>query len=178
VPFGRGHFRNVVCPSRLSCRLILTCTAFEARYADLARGLPNRTRRANGTSTTRRPSLSTTLTHSSNPLGSSASSNVYHPPHHYNRQATANTTYSKEEILNLFKAQESNGSVSSSKLLDLVDSDFGTSSTVSGGWGRSGDEISVDGVGLCWDKDGGVKPISLEEMTEEEREVCHYSCRG
>ncbi|KAA8894985.1 hypothetical protein FN846DRAFT_971644 [Sphaerosporella brunnea] len=132
-------------------------------------------RRANGsvgTSTTRRPSLSTTLTHNTNntstvPLTSS-SSNVYHPPHHYNRQAAAaNTTYGKEELLNLFKVQESGGTLGS-KIADLVDTDFGAG-TNSGGWGRSGDE-TTNGVDMCWEKEGGLKPISLEEMAEEERE--------
>jgi len=57
-----------------------------------------------------------------------------------------------------------------SKLADLVDTDFGGSAIASGGWGRSGDE-ATNGVDMCWEKDGGLKPISLEDMTEEEREV-------
>lgn len=130
--------------------------------------LPDRTRRVNGTSSssTRRPSLSTTLTHPTTPL-SSGSSNVYHPPHHYNRQgAGANTTYGKEELLNIFKSQESSGGLG--KVSDLLETELNGSG--SGGWGRSGDE-AINGVELCWEKDGGLKPIGLDEMTEEEREV-------
>ncbi|KAI5779357.1 hypothetical protein EDC01DRAFT_696219 [Geopyxis carbonaria] len=129
------------------------------------------TRRANGNSTssaTRRPSLSTTLTHSNAPLTSS-SSNVYHPPHHYNRQTTAqNTTYGKDDLLNIFRAQES-GSGFSKRLPELLDGDFNASSSTTGGWGRGGEE-SLNGVDLCWEKEGGVKPIGLEEIAEEERE--------
>lgn len=130
--------------------------------------MTNRTRRANGTSSSRRPSLSTTLTHSSaNPLIPSGSSNVYHPPHHYNRQgAGASTTYSKEDLLNVFKAQESSGGLE--LVSDLLEPDFKGSG--SEGWGRTGDE-SGDGVSLCWKQDGGLKPIGLEEMSEQEREV-------
>lgn len=139
-----------------------------------------RTRRVNGASSnsaSRRPSLSTTLTHSSTPLTSS-SSNVYHPPHHYNRQpAAASTTYGKDELLHIFKVHESAGSVGC-KIADLLDTDFGASpSTASGGgggWGRSGDEPAPSGVEACWDKDGGQKPISLEEMTDEDREVGRF----
>ncbi|KAI5850837.1 hypothetical protein BZA05DRAFT_474176 [Tricharina praecox] len=133
-------------------------------------------RRVNGAvsnSTTRRPSLSTTLTHNNNAASTvpltSAASNVYHPPHHYNRQAVAAPgTYGKDELLSLFRVQESGGSMGS-KLADLVDTDFGGSATASGGWGRSGDE-ATNGVDMCWEKDGGLKPVSLEDMTEEERE--------
>jgi len=38
-----------------------------------------------------------------------------------------------------------------------------------GGWGRSGDEVC--GAEVCWDKEGGLKPVSLEDMNEEEKEV-------
>lgn len=93
---------------------------------------------------------------------------MYHPPHHYNRQATANTTYGKEELLSLFKLQESGGNLG--KLQDLVDTDFGGPGPASGGWGRSGDD-PTNGVDMCWEKEGGLKPVALEDMTEEEREV-------
>jgi PERQ amino acid-rich with GYF domain-containing protein len=167
------------------CLGVIQSLGFNARINSIGRTqrnsetdftLPRRTRRANGAgsnSTTRRPSLSTTLTHNNStsstaPLTSSAS-NVYHPPHHYNRQsAAASTTYGKEELLNLFKVQESGGSLSG-KIAELVDTDFGAGAN-SGGWGRSGDE-ATNGLDMCWEKEGGLKPISLEEMGEEEREV-------
>ncbi|TGZ78599.1 hypothetical protein EX30DRAFT_397746 [Ascodesmis nigricans] len=126
------------------------------------------TRRVNGnsSSTTRRPSLSTTLTHTTTPL-SSGSSNVYHPPHHYNRQgAGGSTTYGKEDLLNIFKSQEGSGGLE--KVDGLLESELNGSGA--GGWGRSGDE-AINGVELCWEKDGGLKPIGLDEMTEEEREL-------
>jgi PERQ amino acid-rich with GYF domain-containing protein len=75
------------------------------------------------------------------------------------------TTYAKEDLLNIFKAQEQSGSFRDLK--DLLLGDLGTSN--GGGWGRSGDEAG--GAEVCWDKEGGLKPVSLEEMAEEEREV-------
>jgi len=41
-----------------------------------------------------------------------------------------------------------------------------------GGWGRSGDEVC--GAEVCWDKEGGLKPVSLEDMNEEEKEVRYW----
>lgn len=133
-----------------------------------------RTRRANGSSsisTTRRPSLSTTLTHPINPLAST-SSNVYHPPHHYNRQSAANnTTYGKEDLLSIFRNQDTSGTLSKN-IPDLLEGDL--NSAGSGGWGRS--EEPASGVELCWEKEGGLKPIAFEDLTEEEREVCRLLC--
>lgn len=131
----------------------------------------SRSRRPNGTSSShRRPSLSTTLTHpptsqhSQPPL----TPNVYHPPHHPVRGGSAgvvNTTYAKEDLLSIFKAQEQSGSFRDIK--DLLLGDLVTSN--GGGWGRGGDEAG--GAEVCWEKDGGLRPVSLEEMAEEEREV-------
>jgi PERQ amino acid-rich with GYF domain-containing protein len=45
-------------------------------------------------------------------------------------------------------------------------------------WGRRDDHgrEGQSGVDLCWDKDGSIAPLSLSDMTEEEREVCYASC--
>lgn len=141
---------------------------------------PSRTRRANGTSSTptshRRPSLSTTLTHPptsqhSQPPLTPSGSNVYHPPHHYNRGGVGgsiNTTYSKDDLLGIFKQQDQNGG-GLREVKDLILGELGHGS--GGGWGRAGDE-GIGGAEVCWEKDGGLKPVSLEEMIEEEREVC------
>ncbi|CAZ79995.1 unnamed protein product [Tuber melanosporum] len=132
-------------------------------------------RRPNGTSNSshRRPSLSTTLTHpptsqhSQPPLTPSAS-NVYHPPHHFNRSgagSAVSTSYGKEDLLSIFKAQEQNGTLREVK--DLLLGDLGSGS--GGGWGRGGDEAG--GAEVCWDKEAGSKPVSLEDMSEEEKEL-------
>ncbi|KAI5783013.1 hypothetical protein FPQ18DRAFT_358634 [Pyronema domesticum] len=130
-------------------------------------------RRVNGAtsnSTTRRPSLSTTLTHPINNSLPSSASNVYHPPHHYNRQAAVDkSSYGKDELLDIRRMQEAAGQLGS-QLVDLLDTDFEGSGSANAGWGRGGDD-PTNGVDLCWDKDGGLKPLALEPLTEADQEL-------
>lgn len=42
-------------------------------------------------------------------------------------------------------------------------------------WGRSGDEAVANGAEVCWEKNGGLKPMSLQEMDEAEKEVCIHA---
>lgn len=80
-----------------------------------------------------------------------------------------NTTYSKDDLLGIFKQQDQNGGGGLREVKDLILGEQGPGS--GGGWGRGGDE-GAGGAEVCWEKDGGLKPVSLEEMIEEEREVC------
>lgn len=79
-----------------------------------------------------------------------------------------NTTYSKDDLLGIFRQQDQNGG-GLRDVKDLILGELGSGN--GGGWSRSGDDGS-GGAEVCWEKDGGLKPVSLEEMTEEEREVC------
>lgn len=81
---------------------------------------------------------------------------------------SVNTTYSKDDLLGIFRQQDQ-GSSGLRDVKDLILGELG--SGTGGGWGRSGDEGSGSAE-VCWEKDGGLKPVSLEDMTEEEREVC------
>lgn len=69
-------------------------------------------------------------------------------------------------MLGIFRQHDQNSNVLRD-VKDLILGELGSGS--SGGWGRSGDE---GGAEVCWEKDGGLKPVSFEEITEEEREVC------
>lgn len=77
--------------------------------------------------------------------------------------------------MHLFRAQKEAGEVKES-LSDLYVGAWEPS--ISNGnsgasWGRK-DDVGRDGqtgVDLCWDKDGTIIPLSLAEMTEDEREV-------
>lgn len=81
-----------------------------------------------------------------------------------------NTTYSKDDLLGIFRQQDQNGN-GLREVKDLILGDLGPGS--GGGWSRSGDDgAGGAGAEVCWEKDGGLKPVSLEEMVEEEREVC------
>ena len=44
-----------------------------------------------------------------------------------------------------------------------------------GGWGKKDDQRESAGTDICWDFEGSVRPISLSEMDEEEREVLDLS---
>lgn len=43
--------------------------------------------------------------------------------------------------------------------------------TNSGGWGKKDDVKEAAGPDICWDFEGNVSPMALQEMTEEEKEV-------
>lgn len=138
------------------------------------------------TQTFRRPSVATTLAQqkdgsqsNNNPTPSSA--NVYVPPHmnsnhqsSYNRNgSSAETRYSKDQLLDLFKTQERNG-FSSTNVNDLfIDgwSPGAVNGTSNGGWGKRDDTREAAGADICWDHEGSVNPIAIQEMNEEEREV-------
>ncbi len=43
--------------------------------------------------------------------------------------------------------------------------------TSNGGWGKRDDMKEAAGPDICWDHEGSVNPVAMQEMTEEEREV-------
>lgn len=51
-----------------------------------------------------------------------------------------------------------------------------TNGAASASWGRKDDHgggrEAPSGVDQCWDKDGAILPLSLTDMTDDEREVC------
>ena len=117
----------------------------------------------------------------SNTIPSSGS--VYVPPHlnsnyqsNYNRNgSSAESRYSKDQLLDLFRAQEKNAS-SNANLDDLYVEGWNPASAnggSSGGWGKR-DDHKDGGPEICWDHEGSVHPIGLIEMSEEEREVLSH----
>lgn len=154
----------------------------------------HRSRRANGaTQTFRRPSHATTPAASTAQSASrdpaathqSSSSNpaVYVPPH---AQSTRNGSsvegrYSRAQLLQLFRSQRDLDDIKHG-LSDLFVGAWepsisnGTSGT---GWGRRDDHgrEGQSGVDSCWDRDGAIEPLSLNEWTDDEKEVCHRQMR-
>jgi PERQ amino acid-rich with GYF domain-containing protein len=150
-----------------------------------------RPRRANGaTQTFRRPSHAPTLSGStsqstsreaSGPMtSSSANPGVYVPPHaQFGRNgSSAEGRYSRDQLLQLFHAQR--------ETEDIRDGMSGlyvggwepniSNGTSNATWGRRDDPSreTQSGVDLCWDRDGSTLPLSLSDMTEEEKEVCQF----
>ncbi|KAL8784349.1 MAG: hypothetical protein Q9213_004000 [Squamulea squamosa] len=142
--------------------------------------------RANGATTTfRRPSLGTNLSHQretaqSNATATNHNTGVYVPPHmnsnyqaSYTRGASSETRYSKEQLLELFRAQARNSS--SPHISDLYVDGWHPSSTnglTNGGWSRK-DELKDGSAGpeMCWDHEGKVQPLALSDMTDQEKEA-------
>lgn len=139
-----------------------------------------------GTATFRRPSQaqvqaqanSTAHTRESS---QQANSNVYVPPHMNSgfsasapRSNTVEAKYSKEQLLEIFKAQVSRGlNGHSSEVLTEGWTPGSQNSAGNGGWMRRDDaKEGPGGPDLCWDTTASVKPLGLAPLDNEEQEVC------
>ncbi|ORY07398.1 hypothetical protein BCR34DRAFT_518357 [Clohesyomyces aquaticus] len=145
-------------------------------------------RRANGaTQTFRRPSHAPTLSGStaaapsregSVSINNSSSNNpgVYVPPHAQSGRngSSFDNRYSRDQLTQLFRGLRDSEEIHDG-LSDLYvgawepNASNGASSAT---WGRR-DDLAREvqgGVDLCWDKDGNVLPLSLHQMTDEERD--------
>lgn len=134
-----------------------------------------RPRRTNGaTQTFRRPSGATTNTpttvQQTEPLASLPPR--YVPPH---RNGTLpDTRYGKEQLLDLYKAQQSAEGGLSDGLQGLLMGGFhpDVANGTASGWARvEQSRDSQPGPEACWEKDGSVVPLGLTDMDDDEREV-------
>ena len=81
--------------------------------------------------------------------------------------------YTKDRLLDIYKAQQSADAPSRDVANLFVGNwDPGHSNGTNGrGWGKSHDARDSHGPTVCWDANGSVHPIGLEEMSEVERSV-------
>ena len=147
--------------------------------------LRSRARTNGATQTFRRSSAATNLSQQRESTQSSGnpptpSGNVYVPPHlNSNYQSTygrngssSDTRYSKDQLLELFKTQSKSGSLNTNVNDLLLDGwTPGINGASNGGWGKRDDHKDVAGPEMCWERDGGVQPMALLDMTAEEKEV-------
>lgn len=144
--------------------------------------------RTNGaTQTFRRPSLGTGLSSQKeistlNNTSSIPGSGVYVPPHlnagyqsSFSRNgAAAESRYSKDQLLDLFRAQSKSGQANPNVADFFVDGwnpDIASNAS-NGGWTKK--EEFKDGSGgpeICWDYEGVSHPLGLIEMGDNEKEV-------
>ncbi|KAI9715583.1 MAG: hypothetical protein M1812_005887 [Candelaria pacifica] len=163
----------------------------QARGENSGSGDWSRARTNGATQTFRRPSLATNLSHSSqhqreglNQVSATGSnSGVYLPPHlNSNYQANvsrsgnaADNRYSREQLLGLFKSQSESGDLSKNlSSLFIGGWDPKNTSGVNGGsWSRRDESARevAPGPDVCWDHEGGVQPLALFDMTEEDKEL-------
>jgi PERQ amino acid-rich with GYF domain-containing protein len=148
----------------------------------------SRARRTNGaTQTFRRPSHATSLSgstaHSASreaPASQNASnSGVYVPPHAQpgRNGSSAEGRFSRDQLTQLFRTQRDGDELAdglSNLSMGAWDS-HATNGAAGASWGRNHDHSRdvQSGVDQCWDRDGSIEPLSLRDLTDEEREVCY-----
>ena len=85
--------------------------------------------------------------------------------------------YSRSQLLDLFKQQRGMGDLEGDLAeLYVGEGDVGVSNGSTQGmskWARR-EEAKENGNGpdICWDRGGGIEPLGLTDLTEEEKEVC------
>ncbi|KAF5867017.1 hypothetical protein ETB97_006863 [Aspergillus alliaceus] len=149
-----------------------------------------RTRMNGATQTFRRPSVATNPSHSrdtSQPASATTpTAGTYTPPHMLSNYqssalrngATNDTRYSKDQLLELYKSQREMG-VLGKNLADYLAADWNPqveASAINGAWGRREDsKDNPSGPGVCWDHGGQMEPLSLVDMTDDEKELFSLS---
>jgi PERQ amino acid-rich with GYF domain-containing protein len=135
------------------------------------------------TQTFRRPSVATNLSHtrdSSQPMSASTpTSAAYIPPHlsssyQPRNGSTADSRYSKEQLLSIFKTQRDSGSLGKNMGDHFLAAwnPLEDSSSTNGAWGKREDQKDPSsGPEVCWDHLGLHGPLALSDLTDEEREV-------
>ncbi|KAL1843242.1 hypothetical protein VTJ49DRAFT_2573 [Mycothermus thermophilus] len=138
--------------------------------------------RSNGTRTFRRPSTTPYNNSNSNPSAapeaSQPSSTEAAPQTNANPALISSDTpsflrYTKEELLDIYKNSFDSSLVDTSSLLmPTWNPTPQINGTQTRPWGKTSDSSHApQDPSACWDADGTVKPISLEEMSAEEREM-------
>lgn len=98
-----------------------------------------------------------------------------HPSHY---EHSIDTRYSKNQLLDIYRAQEESGGLQADVSRLFVNNwnpeqSNGTNGRAS--WGKSGDGRDSYGPEACWDTNGLIRPVGLEEMSEQEK-VVSQSC--
>ena len=87
----------------------------------------------------------------------------------------AESRYSKDQLLDLFRAQFKSEQVTTNVAEYLVEGwnpDIATTAT-NGRWAvKDGFKDGTSGPEICWDYEGVSHPLGLNEMGDDEKEVC------
>ena len=87
--------------------------------------------------------------------------------------------YSKEQLLDLFRAQGDSSDLFKNPSEHLVEGWNPNTSTMAGNgaWNRRDDhKDGINGPEICWDHEGAIQPLGLMEPSEEEKEVFAIYC--
>ncbi|CAG8962307.1 hypothetical protein HYFRA_00005362 [Hymenoscyphus fraxineus] len=129
-------------------------------------------RATNGTLTLRRPSTTPFAPASSQGEAPLATPTADMQPSQY--EHSTDTRYSKNQLLDIYRAQEESGGLQGDVSRLFVNNwnpeqSNGTNGRT--GWGKSGDGRDSYGPEACWDTNGLIRPVGLEEMSEQEKVV-------
>ncbi|KAJ5595914.1 hypothetical protein N7450_002372 [Penicillium hetheringtonii] len=142
----------------------------------------SRSRMNGATQTFCRPSVATNPSHireAGQPASASTptASGAYIPPHmSSNIPSTVRNgeaRYSKEQLLEMYKAQREAGSLGKNvEEYFVADWDPHTVTTpANGAWGKRDDHKSSAGPEVCWDHGGQAEPLGLNDMSDGEKEM-------
>ncbi|KAL2811065.1 hypothetical protein BJX63DRAFT_296572 [Aspergillus granulosus] len=146
----------------------------------------SRTRMNGATQTFRRPSVATNPSHTREPTSAATPTGGAYPSHMSSNHssnvtrngASVDTRYSKEQLLELYKAQRDTG-ILSKNVTDYFVADWNPhieSPAVNGAWGKRDDhKDNPSGPEVCWDHGGHVEPLGLVDMTDDEKETFSVS---
>jgi len=136
-----------------------------------------RVRRTNGaTQTFRRPSLVTTQSNSTHQreMSTDAQPARYVPP--YRNGSLQESRYSKGQLLELYKTQYDSDNLHNGNLSSLYVAGWEPTMAnggSAGGWSRRDDSLrdNMPALDVCWDQSGSKLPLSLADLTDDEKEV-------
>ncbi|KAL4879103.1 hypothetical protein BJY04DRAFT_194245 [Aspergillus karnatakaensis] len=145
----------------------------------------SRTRMNGATQTFRRPSVATNPSHIREPLSATTPTGGAYPTHMSStlsnvarNGAPGDTRYSKEQLLDLYKAQRDTG-ILTKNVSDYFVADWNPHNepaSANGVWGKRDDhKDNSTGPEVCWDHGGHVEPLGLVDMTDDEKETFSVS---
>ncbi|KAL4920183.1 hypothetical protein BDW62DRAFT_177829 [Aspergillus aurantiobrunneus] len=141
----------------------------------------SRTRMNGATQTFRRPSVATNPSHTREPTSATTPTGGTYPSHMSStvpsvsrNGAPSDTRYSKEQLLDLYKAQRDTG-ILTKNVADYFVADWNPhieTPSLNGAWGKRDDhKDDPSGPEVCWDHGGQVEPLGLMDMTDDEKET-------
>ncbi|BCS26552.1 uncharacterized protein APUU_51263S [Aspergillus puulaauensis] len=158
-----------------------TQDASSRRGDSTAGGEWSRTRMNGATQTFRRPSVATNPSHTREPLSATTPTGGAYPTHMSSTLSSvsrngpsSDTRYSKEQLLDLYKAQRDTG-ILTKNVADYFVAEWNPhieNASMNGVWGKRDDhKDNPTGPEVCWDHRGEVEPLGFVDMTDDEKEI-------
>ena len=89
-------------------------------------------------------------------------------------EQSTDTRYSKNQLLDIYKGQEEVGALQrdvSHLFVNNWNPEHSNGTNGRSGWGKTNDGRDSYGPEICWEPHGNIRPMGLEEMSEQEKIV-------